>query len=272
MSVSPVNTLREDGKLILAIFTLAVLAATTLYTWGGSAFANFLRFHSLAERWPMDIAFMVDWGAMCIAMMLPTAHSLLRAIQYLAIRQRRPALPWLTGIGFMAVWLFAGLVLRFMAVRLADSVILSGFISSHRNIILALMLLGGSLYTISSISIRCASACRSPIGFIATGWSGHHPNGDALRIGKAYGLSCFGCCWPQMLILSIIGMSNPFWMLITTMGMLAQKSRRFGKYAELSIASGLAFLAIGSILGKFYLPIDNMLWNAEVTGCMTPRN
>ncbi len=251
---------RTDWLLSLTVVILATLAFLTLQSWDRGAFAAFLDAQQGFVFWPRDLAFAADWTAMCAAMMLPTALPLLSAVRRVARTRQEPFLLWLTALAFIGVWLAVGLVIREFAVQLADKKIVVDFVRDYQRDLLGWAFISAGLYTISPIASRCAKACRSPISFIATRWTGKAPRYDAIRIGSAYSLSCFGCCWPQMVLLSIVGMSNPFWMLMATLTMVGQKSKRLGRTTELALAVGLWVIGAVCLAGWIGLPVDTMLW------------
>jgi predicted metal-binding membrane protein len=75
------------------------------------------------------------------------------------------------------------------------------------------------------------------------------------RIGMQYGWSCFGCCWPLMVVMCALGMSNPLWMLLLTLVMLLQKQSRYGSTITYALGGTLLVWAMGLALGWVNMPL-----------------
>jgi predicted metal-binding membrane protein len=132
----------------------------------------------------------------------------------------------------------------------------------HQQWLSAALMASGGAYLLSPFVQKCVSACRSPLGFIARSWSGR-PNvrTQSAEIGYRYGLSCFGCCWPLMVAMCAVGMSNPLWMLALTLLMLLQKQSRHGNW--LTYGTGVAMLGLAICLGSGLIDTSY----AEVSMC-----
>jgi predicted metal-binding membrane protein len=249
-----------DWALPATVLTIAALALATLLILGSGPFAALLLAPDPFARWPHEVVFLVDWTSMCAAMMLPTALPLLTAVKRVGDRRDHRALAWAAGAGFLSVWLAFGMALRAIGVELAEIDAIVGLLRDHERAALGVAMLAGGAYTLSPIAQRCASACQSPMGFIATRWTGQAPALDTFAIGAAYGRSCFGCCWQQMVALAVVGMSNPFWMLIATLAMIAQKTQAIGTFASRAISIGFCAAGLGLVMGWLNISADDMLW------------
>jgi predicted metal-binding membrane protein len=237
-------------QLTLTTVAIAVslLAGLGLVTWGMSPYAYLLQHDNIAVRgWP-DGLFVLGWLLMCVAMMLPTALPLLAAIERLTSqREDRRQLTAISALGFLGVWLGSGVLVR--AVDLAIHTCLHQWrwlaADPNRGGAIAASIAG--IYLLLPIAQQCVTACQSPLGFIARAWTGL-PNVElqVARMGWEYGLSCFGCCWPLMAVMCVLGMSNPVWMLVFTLVMMLQKHDRYGRLA--TTASGVTLLTVAAIL------------------------
>lgn len=255
----------QAWRLPLMVASFAVLGAMTLAWWGLSPVALFLEGKSLGARWPADVAFLIDWVAMCIAMMLPTSLPLLAAVRRMD-RRHGTRLAAMTALGFLAVWSGFGLALRVLAVALAAIDPLANHLAAHQQTALGIGFLAGAFYILLPISSRCAARCRTPMSEIATGWSGGDMWRDAVRIGAVHGSTCFGCCWPQMVLLALTAMANPTWMLIAAIAMFAQKNSRYGRLAEGLTFWFLVLIGIACLSGQTILPMDSMMWRSSLIG------
>jgi predicted metal-binding membrane protein len=243
-----------QSRLTVIVVLVSFLAAMGLWGWGLSPFADFLRHDAATERGLPDVLFVLGWLLMCIAMMLPIALPLLAAVERLT--ERRPdaiRLIVITALGFLGVWLGAGILVRGGDILLHTLVEQVSWFAAHSHLIGAALLSLGGGYLLLPIAQQCVKACRSPMGFIAREWTGQ-PNlmTQAARIGIGYGVSCCGCCWPLMAVMCALGMSNPVWMLSFTLVMMLQKHSRYGR--SVTIASGVLMVAGSFVLLTGMLP------------------
>jgi predicted metal-binding membrane protein len=196
-----------------------------MYVWATTPVGAYLVREGLFQRWPRDVVFIFNWLLMCTAMMLPTTLPLLSAFQ--RTLRGRPDAKWLLSasmVGFLAAWCIAGVILRVAQVWLFEYALPSAWVRQHHSDIAACLLALGGGYLLLPVAQQCASACKSPVGFIAQSWTGRaNVHSQALRVGLRYGISCFGCCWPVMLAMLVMALSGIAWMLVLTLVMLLQK-------------------------------------------------
>ncbi len=224
-----------------------VLAALGFSWWGQSPLAKYLVRESVTLQWARHAMFLLDWTLMCIAMMLPTAAPMLRAVYRLGRdRQEAIKLTIACAIAFTLVWASAGVVVRF-AHGLAFNFLQSLPQSTERNQLFVSLLLGlGGVYLLLPIAQRCVTACRSPMGFVARHWTGRiDVTWQSARMGLSYGASCFGCCWPLMLAMCMLGWTDPIWMIAGGLAMAFQKLSNWGHW----FTRGIGVLAIVMTFG-----------------------
>jgi predicted metal-binding membrane protein len=213
----------------LMIIGLAATAATSLLLIGilPNSWVQIAKGYN--RDWFEGVLFLIGWILMCIAMMLPTAMPLLAALQ--KTTQHLANNNWVVlfcAVAFLAVWGATGGLILASKYYLQSSIKLP-WIFLHQRIVAAGLLCLGGLYLQSSLALKCVSACRSPLGFIARHWTGRsNVLGQVGRIGFEYGLSCVGCCWPMMLLMCALGTSNPAWMIIFALFMAVQKNSLYG--------------------------------------------
>lgn len=236
------------STLASLVFAISGAAAISLFWWESSPLAH------VGIAWSGDALFVADWFLMCVAMMLPTAMPLLAALQRTASRRDDAAqLVGICAMGFLGVWLASGVFVRLGENLFTQTIADSPALPFHQPWLSAALLAAGGAYLLSPFAQKCVSACRSPMGFIARGWTGlPDVQRQAAAIGYRYGLSCFGCCWPLMVAMCAVGMPNPLWMLALTLLMLLQKQSRHGHL--LTYGAGLAMLALAVCMGCGLLP------------------
>ena len=229
-------------------WVLALVAATalaSLLVWGASPYARYLGHdnqpESMAGQLVAVATFLVGWGLMILAMMLPTATRLLRHVGSLT-REPRTAirLQVITGAGFVLAWLLVGNLFRTGDVFVHMGVESIAWLDARPQLVAAGVLAVAGLFQFTSLKRRCLTACRSPQSFLYRHWRGHGAR-DALWVGTSYGFSCVGCCWALMLVMFGLGTISVPWMLGVGLAMAVEKNTPFGP--RLSTPIGLFLLA-----------------------------
>lgn len=191
---------------------------------------------------PFDTAvpvFLAMWTVMMVAMMFPTVAPVV-LLHRLVMRRRHagPAPTVAFVAGYLAVWAAVGVV---------PLAVLLGFAQLRDTGAWVDLLAGGVLvlaggYQFTAWKARCATACRSPLSFLAT-----HDFGTGLRgtfrVGVVHGLFCLGCCWALMAVLVVVGVMNLVWMAAIAAVFLAEKHWRHG--AALTRVAGVGLVALG---------------------------
>jgi predicted metal-binding membrane protein len=167
---------------------------------------------------------LTGWGVMVLAMMLPPALPLFRAIERLgSSRIDGSTLITASALGFVTVWLLTGAALWLAGTTIASGIQqISGAASWSVTISGSAAILAG-LYQFTPLKKACLTACRSPVGIVMMHWSGKAPIKTAARIGLHFGAICVGCCWALMLLTLAVGsMAMPI-MVAVSFFMLAER-------------------------------------------------
>lgn len=238
---------------------LVVTAWLALWLWGVSPYAHYLGHHrtlvSLDGYMGLTL-FLAGWTLMIIAMMLPTATTLLGA--FTRVVRHRPGygrLKAVVVVGFISAWLAVGCLFRVADLGVHGLVASIGWLEARPRFLGAATLGLAGVYQFTPLKYRCLTACRSPRGFIYRHWHGGRPNSEALRIGLAYGWSCVGCCWTLMLIMFALGLASLSWMLGLAAFMAVEKNTAMGQ--KLRIPLGIALVAAGiaiALIGAWQHP------------------
>jgi predicted metal-binding membrane protein len=231
-----------------AALVAAICGAAWLALWLGQGLHSLALGAGLLAALP---GFVLGWTLMTAAMMLPTSLPLIALFARLTRRrpERHTLLPLLL-LGYVLVWLLAGL-LAFVAARaLAGLLALSPWLAANAWLPGAGLLALAGFYQFTPLKYRCLDACRSPLHFISARWSGQRPRLRALRIGLDHGLFCVGCCWSLMLLMFALGSHQFWWMLVLGSAMAAEKvlpqGRRLGRpLGALLLASALLVALLG---------------------------
>jgi predicted metal-binding membrane protein len=253
------------GDLAVALLVsgalLAGLAVPRLLPLAG------LRVWSLSDPLIAFALFVFDWTLMCVAMMLPTAVPLLRRVG--GLRQERAAgMLAACALGFVTVWSAAGAALRLLILLVLPFIEMAVGAANAPVLLAAVALAGGGAYLLSPFALACATACQTPMGFIARHWG--RPRNDlhtALAIGLDYGRSCFGCCWPLMLAMSLFALHGAMTMLTATLFMLWLKQAAANRRVLRGLGAALIALALLVASGVLIPPLSDGLLARSIAIC-----
>lgn len=241
-------------RTLIAMVLFISAAAALEWLWRESVpCAELISSPDGQRSWGAAGLFWVDWLLMCTAMFMPTTMSLLAAVRRCTSRcADSSALVAVCAVGFLGVWLAVG-----VAVRIGGGGVLQAVAqSSYQQEIFAGILALVGVYLFMPVAHNCVKACRSPIGFIAKNWTGRPDvRMQVARIGVQYGWSCFGCCWPLWVVMSVLGLFNPVWMLLLTLVLLFQEQSRYGHWLTYGMGSLLLICAGSLASGAVSLPM-----------------
>ena len=189
------------------------------------------------------------WGAMTLAMMLPSAAPMILTYAEIADtaarKGERIVSPFVLAAGYMLVWLgfaAAATVAQFAFTRAA---LLDTGMQSASGLFSGAIFIGAGVYQFSALKHACLTQCQSPFPFFFTNWA-TTPRG-VFRLGLKQGLYCLGCCWAMMLVMFAVGVMNVIWMAALGVLMTFEKigsGRRFTHIVGVAlIVAGVAFVA-----------------------------
>jgi predicted metal-binding membrane protein len=242
---------RERMRLAVLCVSLVALALMTIPAFAGSvAHGKNSGLNGSGSTLPELVRFLVGWALMMLAMMLPTAMSLLASVGQLGGNALAAArLHMFVSAGFIATWMVTGLVFRIGDDAVHSAVNSSDWLSTRPELVGSTTLLLAGAFQFSSLKRSCLTACQQPRSFIYRHWHGIHETREAARIGAAYGLSCVGCCWALMLVMFAFGIASAGGMFAFGAVMALEKNTAFGR--KLTVPVG-----IGLILGALWLAVD----------------
>jgi predicted metal-binding membrane protein len=232
--------------LVLAAAALLALAALAASPYAYYLSHNYQPNSLLGQLGALGL-FLAGWTLMVLAMMLPTATSLLGSVAKLrpegsAARRAQ----FLTAAGFLAAWAAVGYLFRALDVTFHATLDSLGSSQPPPDVVTASALALAGAFQFSSLKHRCLTACRTPSSFVYRHWRGERPDRDALRIGTAYGWSCVGCCWALMLVMFALGAVSVAWMLAIGALTAFEKQARAGP--RFSAPIGVALLGAAAIV------------------------
>ncbi|MGZ6389027.1 MAG: DUF2182 domain-containing protein [Ktedonobacterales bacterium] len=194
------------------------------------------------------VLFLAIWVAMMVAMMFPSAASMILMFATVSAgkRQRAQAFvpTWVFVSGYLLVWALFG-VAAYIIAAVADQLAgQSMWLMENAARIGGLILVIAGLYQLSPLKNVCLTKCRTPTQFILTSWRDGY--GGALRMGLEHGLYCLGCCWLLFVILFPLGMMNIVVLGLLTALIFAEKCLPIGRLAG-RIAAGV-LIAYGIVV------------------------
>ena len=232
--IGALRTPGDDRWYRLALGGLIAGAWAALLLWGASPYADLLG-HGEAGAGPGGLTlraplFVVGWGLMTVAMMLPGSLPLVNLFRRMVVgRPDGGVLVARLLIGYLAVWCLFGLAayladvgLHALVARAAPPPPVVGAIASA-------VALAAGVYQFTPLKELCLERCRSPYSFLVAHWRGRDGRADALRLGARHGLFCLGCCWSLMLLMFALASASPVWMLGLGALMAAERTTRWGR-------------------------------------------
>jgi predicted metal-binding membrane protein len=239
---------RENFFILTALILLSVLAwATTVHQAGSMGWGMFTCSMTMGTPFSLSNGFLyvVLWGVMMVAMMLPAMAPIVGLFRSIAQRKQEQGLPfasaWVFVAGYITLWTLTGSV--GYAADLAIQSLPEQFpaLRTYGMVIGGLTLVGAGIYQLTPLKYLCLSQCRSPLGFLLSSWQDGHRG--AFRMGLHHGLYCLGCCWSLMVVLFVVGTMNLVWMGILSAIIFTEKIVSHG--VGLGKASGIALIVLG---------------------------
>src|SRR6266508_1741737 len=190
------------------------------------------------------LAFVMSWGIMMTAMMLPSA---LPMINLYGATQRGMAAPGPRGVPvlvfafvYLAVWAAFG-----APVYVAHSFLMALPPAAFAYGIAAILLAAG-VFQLSPLKHACLRACRSPLGFLLGHWRAGLRG--SLRLGWSHAIYCLGCCWALMVVLVAAGAMGLAWVLLLAALVAAEKLLPRGEWIARAIGGALLLLGVAVAL------------------------
>lgn len=166
------------------------------------------------------------WAEMMVAMMIPSAASMIlifAAVNRKRREQEQPFVP--TGVfllGYLAVWTAFSALAAVAQWALHATALLSPMMVSTSPILGGILLIAAGVFQWTPLKDACLTHCRSPLSYLMTDW--RDGKSGAFRMGLKHGTYCTGCCWFLMALLFVAGVMNMWWVAIISVFVLAEKA------------------------------------------------
>jgi predicted metal-binding membrane protein len=187
------------------------------------------------------------WGAMTLAMMLPSAAPMILTyaeIADTAARKGEPVVsPFIIAAGYTVVWFGFAAAATLAQFVLTRAALINPSMASASGLFSGAIFIGSGIYQFSALKHACLTQCQHPFPFFFANWA-TTPRG-VFRLGVKQGLFCLGCCWAMMLVMFAVGIMNVIWMAALGMVMTIEK---IGTGRRFTYAVGVALIAIGAAL------------------------
>lgn len=189
------------------------------------------------------LAYVLGWGIMMTAMMLPSALPMIGL--YAAMQQpaaRTAALPvTVFTLVYLLVWTATG-VPMYLASAASSAVP-----AAWRAYAIGAVLILTGIFQLTPLKLACLRRCRSPIGFLLGRWRAGWRGG--LALGWSHALYCLGCCWALMVVLVAAGSMGLAWVLLIAAAVAAEKVLPWGEW--IARATGVALVILGlAVIGR----------------------
>ncbi len=242
---------REHLFILITLLVLSGLAwVVTVHEAGGMGWGMFTCSMTMGTPFSVSngVLYIVLWGVMMVAMMLPAMTPIVGLFGTIAKRKREQGLPftpaWVFLAGYVTLWTLTGILGYAADIAIQSLPAQFPALRWYGMVIGGLTLIGAGIYQLTPLKYLCLSQCRSPLGFLLERWRDGYRG--AFRMGVQHGLYCLGCCWSLMVVLFVVGTMNVVWMGLLSAVIFAEKIGPYG--VELGKASGIVLIALGLAL------------------------
>jgi predicted metal-binding membrane protein len=186
-------------------------------------------------------AFLLAWGTMMAAMMLPSAVpmiALYSVIRRNAASSGEKSIPAsVFTLVYILIWVAAGIPIYLASLALANQPQFDEFLPYA----LAAVLIVAGAYQLTPLKRACLRVCRNPLSFFIarsrTGYSG------SFGLAVEHALYCVGCCWALMVVLVAAGAMALNWVLLIAAVVFIEKVLPRGDWS--TIVSGVLLIGLG---------------------------
>jgi predicted metal-binding membrane protein len=171
------------------------------------------------------IAAALMWGAMTLAMMLPSAAPMIvtyaEIAETAAQKGERIVSPFVLAAGYLFVWFGFAIGAAMLQGGMTHLGLIDATSESTPRLLSAALFVGAGLYQFSGLKNVCLGQCQHPLPFFFANWT-TKPLG-VFRLGLWQGIYCLGCCWVFMLLMFAVGVMNIVWLLALALVVIGEK-------------------------------------------------
>jgi predicted metal-binding membrane protein len=246
--VSDARVARVDPGTLGLGATLLTLTAWSWYVVVQRSHASMAGMTGMAPGVSDGVMFVLEWGVMMAAMMLPSALPMI--LLYRTVRRRlsadgERAIPaWTFGATYVGLWTLFGIPVYAGYVATGTLTLCCVWFSRATPYVVAGVLVAGGLYQLTSLKRACLAQCESPLSFLMTRWRSGY--GATLGLATRHALYCIGCCWALMLILVVAGTMGIWWVTAIAVVVFAEKVLPRG--SRIAAGVGVALIMLGLVV------------------------
>ena len=237
---------------------LALLLVTTAFAWLGVI--QSVRVMQMPQMEALTgaatLAFMLEWGVMMTAMMLPSAAPMIllygMASRRHGMSSERVIPPEVFAITYVVLWLLTGVPVYLASVGIGEIAARSMAFAAATPYAIAGTLFLTGLYQLSPAKHACLRQCEAPVDFLVRRWRTGYA--ASLHLAATHAAYCIGCCWALMLLLVVAGAMSLPWVLAIALLVFAEKVLPGGERTAritgaILIAAGLAVVVRPDLAG-----------------------
>jgi len=188
------------------------------------------------------------WGAMTLAMMLPTAGPMILTYAEIADtaarKGERIVSPVVLAAGYLVMWFAYAVAATIAQVAFTKLALLDTGMGSASSLFSGAIFIGAGVYQFTPLKHACLNQCQRPFPFFFANWQTTAKG--VFRLGVQQGLYCLGCCWAMMLLMFAVGVMNVVWMaglgIIMTIEKIGSGRRFSHSVGVVLILGGIAFV------------------------------
>ena len=192
------------------------------------------------------------WGAMMLAMMLPSAAPMIMTYADIAdiaaSKKERIVSPFVLAAGYAAVWFGFSLCAALTQIMMTQTALLDANMTSASELLSGAIFIGAGLYQFSALKHACLNHCQQPFPFFFANWA--TTTRGVFRLGLKQGAYCLGCCWAMMLVMFAVGIMNVIWMAGLGMVMTIEKMLVGRRFTHI-IGAALIVAGAGFVMAAF---------------------
>ncbi|GAA4412235.1 hypothetical protein GCM10023187_39020 [Nibrella viscosa] len=194
------------------------------------------------------VSYIIAWGIMMAAMMLPSALPMIMLYGTLRVKQlqvgQKGVPTYLFMLVYLFVWLLTGLPIYLINLGLGLLEQTYASFDAAMPYVLGVSFVGAGLFQFSELKRRCLKVCQSPFTFLMGHWYTGYKG--TLRLSFEHAFYCVGCCWALMGIMALIGSMSLRWVLLITVAVFIEKILPRGEwYANLI---GVVLIVLGLVV------------------------
>jgi predicted metal-binding membrane protein len=196
---------------------------------------------------PGALVFLVAWGVMMAAMMLPSATPMIvmydKVIRSLPERDR--AIPTALFVAlYFAIWLSLGVLVYLAGAAVSTIAEANPNVAGSLPYVLAAVLVAAGAYQFTPLKQACLRHCRSPVSFLMARWRSGYAG--TVRLAAAHAAYCVGCCAALMVVLVAAGAMSLPWVLLVASIVFVEKLFPRGELSARLV--GVGFVILGLVI------------------------